>query len=84
MHHSRRQLHRRLVEAQLLDNDGYLRHDPRRSGWRQAVTDDAALAQKLPGLAPGVADTLKGDESPLAEVRIICNVRDVRDVLQTA
>jgi hypothetical protein len=63
-----RQLHRRLVEAQLLDGDGFLRYDPRRSDWRQAVADDAALAQKLPGLAPGVADTLQPDESPLAEV----------------
>ena len=61
-------LHRALLDFWLLDADGFLLHDPRRSGWREAIAADAALARALPGLAPGEPDTLQPDESPVAEV----------------
>ena len=62
------QLHGALKRAGLLDADGYLADDPRRTGWREVLRADAKLMAQLPGPAPnGPSDTLRADESAVAE-----------------
>ncbi|KAL1499502.1 hypothetical protein AB1Y20_011705 [Prymnesium parvum] len=61
-------LHQALQHAQLLDDDGFLLQDPRRSHWRSAVIANRSLWRQLPGVRPGEHDTLQPDESPVAEV----------------
>ena len=61
-------LHGALKRAGLLDTDGFLRDDPRRSGWREALEAAPGLRAALPGPAPGGApDSLVPDESAVAE-----------------
>ena len=60
-------LHAALRRAGLLDADGYLANDPRRTPWRDALAS-AALRAALPGPAAGGApDSLVGDQSAVAE-----------------
>lgn len=47
-----------LRDAGLLDSEGYLREDPRRSEWREALRRHAAR----------IGDSMVPDESPIAEV----------------
>jgi hypothetical protein len=47
-----------LRDAGLLDSEGYLREDPRRSEWREALRRQAAR----------IGDSMVPDESPIAEV----------------
>ena len=51
----------------LLLDDGHLRDDPRRSNWREVV-QASRVAPRLPGVAPGVADSLEPDRSAISEV----------------
>ncbi len=51
----------------LLLDDGHLRDDPRRSRWREVV-QASSVAPRLPGVAPGVADSLEPDRSAISEV----------------
>ena len=67
-HATSQRLRHALQRASLLDSEGKLRDDPRRSDWRAAVHGVAGLAEALPGVAPGVADSLQPDESAVAEV----------------
>ena len=61
-------LRRALEKASLLDGEGKLADDPRRTNWRNAVRGAAGLSDVLPGIKPGQADTLQADESAVAEV----------------
>ena len=58
-----------LSRAGLLTQDGHLSADPRGSPWRQAIRATPGLGSKLPGVRPGVQDSLKADESAMSEVR---------------
>lgn len=60
-------LHAALEGAGLLDGDGMLKEDPRRSPWRAAIAAAPGLAASLPGTAPGSADSLLPDESAVSE-----------------
>jgi len=60
-------LRRVLDKAGLLDAAGKLIDDPRGSAWRDAVRGASGLLEQLPGIAPGVADSLQADESAVAE-----------------
>ncbi len=60
-------LRRVLDKASLLDGAGKLLDDPRRTPWRDAVRAASGLAEQLPGVAPGVTDSLQADESAVAE-----------------
>ena len=54
--------------AGLLDADGYLADDPRRTEWREVLRADAKLMAQLPGPSPnGLSDTLRADESAVSE-----------------
>ena len=66
-HATSAQLHAALKAGKLLDTEGKLTEDPRRSEWRNVVLA-AGLQHSLPGLAPGEPDSLQPDASPLAEV----------------
>ena len=60
-----------LATAGLLDQKGYLREDPRRSSWREAVRSAPGLLGQLPGPAGaggGRPDSLEADASAVAEV----------------
>lgn len=62
------QLHGALKRAGLLDADGYLADDPRRTEWREVLRADAKLMAQLPGPSPnGPSDTLRADESAVSE-----------------
>lgn len=68
--HASQRLRHALERASLLDGQGKLRDDPRRSDWREAVRGASGappLAEQLPGVAPGQADSLQPDASALAE-----------------
>ena len=58
-------VHGALVKAELLDGDGFLRQDPRRAPWREALAAAGVLDANstLAGY-----DTLAPDESALSEV----------------
>ena len=58
-----------LATAGLLEaGSGLLAADPRGSPWRGAIAAAPGLASRLPGARPGVADSLRADESALSEV----------------
>ena len=60
------QLHRALTP--LLDKDGYLEDDPRRSEWRALLRATPGLVEELPGPDPaGPPDSLVPDASAVAE-----------------
>lgn len=58
-----------LRSAGLLDADGFLVHDPRQTPWRQAIQQTTGLSAMLPGPggAEGPPDSLRSDESAVAE-----------------
>ena len=62
-------LHAALRRHGLLNADGFLAEDPRRSAWREAIRASDGLGARLPGPGPNSpADTLVGDESAVSEV----------------
>lgn len=68
--HASQRLRHALERASLLDGQGKLRDDPRRSDWREAVRaapGAPTLSEQLPGVAPGHADSLQPDASALSE-----------------
>jgi hypothetical protein len=63
------QLHSAIKAGGLLDGDGMLLEDPRRSPWREALEKVPGLLAALPGpRAEGPPDSLRPDQSALAEV----------------
>ena len=60
-------LHGALRRAGLLDTDGFLQNDPRRTAWREAIGASPGLRDSLPGPSPGTTDSLRADESAVAE-----------------
>jgi hypothetical protein len=67
-HDAAKMLHAALQRASLLDADGYLADDPRHTPWRDAIRSSGALSARLPGSAtPGAPDSLRADESAVAE-----------------
>ena len=68
-HESATALHAALKKAKLLDEEGHLAIDPRRSAWRDAVRGaGGGLHEQLPGPgAGGAPDTLVSDESAVSE-----------------
>ena len=60
-------LHGALKRAGLLDSDGFLQNDPRRTEWREAIGASPGLRDSLPGPSPGTTDSLRADESAVAE-----------------
>lgn len=63
-----RSLHGALQKGGLLDDQGYLSDDPRRTAWREAVSSQRGLLARLPGPgAGGPPDSLVSDQSAVSE-----------------
>lgn len=63
-------LHHALQSHRLLNSDGFLAEDPRRSPWREALRLTEGLVGRLPGPGLGTGgapDSLAADESAVAE-----------------
>lgn len=62
------QLHGALKKAGLLDSEGHLADDPRRTNWREVLRAEPNLMALLPGpSASGPPDSLVADQSAVAE-----------------
>ena len=57
-----------LASARLVGADGQLSDDPRATDWRSVVKAAQQAGAALPGVRPGVADSLEADASAVSEV----------------